>query len=203
MSTNTRPRREPARRVFAEEFNQATHVFKAGDSEQSPNYALLPSGERANRVLFIGTITDKEEVGGGGLRARVSDPTGTFFIYAGQYQPEAQAALGGIEPPEYVAVVGKPEVFSPEDSDDVYVSVRAERIVTIDEAFRHVWVRDAAEQTLNRLQALNESDGEFETPDDDVYEHYGEEVVNSVSETVVTALEHLSEVLEDAPQAES
>ena len=40
-------------------------------------------------------------------RARVSDPTGVFYLSAGQYQPEAAIALSKIKPPTYVAVIGK------------------------------------------------------------------------------------------------
>lgn len=203
MSTNQTQRREPARRVFAEEYNQASFIFKEGDSERSPKYALLPSGESANRVFFIGTLTDKEQLSGeNNWRGQISDPTGTFFTYAGKYQPEAAAALSQLEAPEYVAVIGKPDTFTNEEEDEVYVNVRAERIVAIDEAFRHVWVGDAARSTIERLEELYATE-EFDDRNYDPYEHYGEEVIADVEEAVIEALEHLAEDMEDAPQADA
>lgn len=191
-NNNNRRTREPARRVFAEEFNQAEFMFKEGDSDQSPKYVLLPSGQRANRIMFIGTLTETEDLQGeSNRRGQVTDGTDTFYVYAGQYQPNASAALGRIDAPEYVAVVGKPEVFTSDDGD-TYVNVRAERIVAVDESSRHNWVGDAAEQTMKRIQSLRETE-EFDDPNYDPYEHYGEEVVNSVPDTVVSALEHLAE----------
>ncbi|EMA47821.1 hypothetical protein C450_20921 [Halococcus salifodinae DSM 8989] len=47
--------REVARRVFAREFNDATYMFKESDDELAPNYTLLPTGERANRLSLIPT----------------------------------------------------------------------------------------------------------------------------------------------------
>lgn len=201
MSTNenNRRQREPARRVFAEEYNQATYMFKEGESDQSPKYVLLPSGEKANRIMFIGTLTDKEQLNGdNNWRGQISDPTGTFYVYAGQYQPDAAAALSRLDAPEYVAVVGKPETFT-NDEGETYVNVRAEQIVAIDESSRHNWVADAAEQTMARLQALEEVE-EFDDSNYDPYERYGEDVVNSVYETVVTALENLADDLGEDPE---
>ena len=52
--------REVARRVFANEFNVATHAFKESEDERAPNYILLPTGIRANRVFIVGTLTQLE-----------------------------------------------------------------------------------------------------------------------------------------------
>ncbi|MDX1746991.1 MAG: DNA-binding protein, partial [Halobacteriales archaeon] len=104
------PTREVAHRVFAREFNDATHTFKESDDERAPVYLLLPTGAAANRIFVVGTLTETEDVGQDSeyWRGRVVDPTGTFFVYAGQYQPEAASALREAEPPAYVAVAGKP-----------------------------------------------------------------------------------------------
>jgi len=121
------PTREVARRAFAHEYNDASYTFKESDDERAPVYALLPTGERANRVFIVGTLTETEDIGEDSeyWRGRIVDPTGTFFTYAGQYQPEAASALRDIEPPAYVAVVGKPRTFETDDGD-VNVSVRPE-----------------------------------------------------------------------------
>jgi len=89
--------REPARRVFASEFREARYQFKEGDDEKSPTYVLLPSGIRSNRLFIVGTLTEKQRHGDQNLfyRGRVVDPTGTFFIMAGSYQPERCSSLPG------------------------------------------------------------------------------------------------------------
>ena len=158
--------REVARRVFASEFNDSTYTFKESDDERAPNYALLPTGDRANRVFFVGTLTETEDVGEESeyWRGRVVDPTGTFFIYAGQYQPEAAAALRETEPPAYVAVVGKPRTYEPEEGT-INVSVRPESISVVDEDVRDRWVVETAERTLERIEDFREWEAEQEAPE--------------------------------------
>ena len=87
--------REVAWRLFASEYNDA-NLEAEGGGERPPSYIVTPLGARVNRVFVVGVITDVENVGTDGQpmwRARVSDPSGTFHVYAGQYQPEAAAAL--------------------------------------------------------------------------------------------------------------
>ncbi|MFC6725032.1 RPA family protein, partial [Halobium palmae] len=155
------PSREVARRVFAEEFNDAGYTFKESDDERAPVYALLPTGERANRVFLVGTLTEKEDVGDDSeyWRGRIVDPTGTFFVYAGQYQPEAASALRELEPPAYVAVVGKPRTYETDDGQ-VNVSVRPESITEVDAATRDRWVVETAERTLDRVAAFDDEGNE-------------------------------------------
>jgi len=154
------PTREVARRVFAREFNDATHTFKESDDDRAPVYVLLPTGQRANRVFVVGTLTETEDVGEDSeyWQGRVVDPNGdTFFTYAGQYQPDAASVLRELEPPEYVAVVGKPRTFET-DEGDVNVSIRPESISRVDETTRNRWVVETAERTLERIRSL-ESEG--------------------------------------------
>jgi len=156
------PTREVARRVFAREFNDASHTFKESDDERAPVYLLLPTGERANRVFLVGTLTEKEDVGEGDeyWRGRIVDPTGTFFVYAGQYQPDAASTLRELEPPAYVAVVGKPRTYETDDGS-VNVSVRPESITAVDAATRDRWVAEAATRTLERIEAFEDESNEY------------------------------------------
>ena len=151
------PTREVARRAFATEFNDASYVFKESDDERAPAYSLLPTGTPANRVFIVGTLTETEDLGDESeyWRGRIVDPTGTFFTYAGQYQPEAAAALRDTEPPAYVAVVGKPRTYETEDGD-INVSLRPESITLVDAATRDRWVVETAAQTLDRIEAFDE-----------------------------------------------
>jgi hypothetical protein len=156
------PTREVARRVFAREFNDAGYTFKESDDDRAPVYALLPTGEPANRVFFVGTLTEKEDVGDDSeyWRGRIVDPTGTFFVYAGQYQPDAASMLRDLEPPEYVAVAGKPRTYETDDGS-VNVSVRPESITVADAESRDRWVVEAADRTIDRITAFDEEQSEY------------------------------------------
>ena len=156
------PTREVARRVFASEFNDAGYTFTESDDERAPVYALLPTGESSNRVFFVGTLTEKEDVGEDAeyWRGRIVDPTGTFFVYAGQYQPEAASKLRDLEPPAYVAVVGKPRTYETDDGT-VRVSVRPESITEVDAATRDRWVAETATRTVERVAAFDDEGNEY------------------------------------------
>jgi len=156
------PSREVARRVFATEFNDAGFTFTESDDERAPVYALLPTGESANRVFFVGTLTEKEDVGEDSeyWRGRIVDPTGTFFVYAGQYQPEAASKLRELDAPAYVAVVGKPRTYETDDGT-VRVSVRPESITEVDAATRDRWVVETANRTIERVAAFDDDGNEY------------------------------------------
>ncbi len=202
--------REVARRVFASEFNDSTYTFKESDDERAPNYALLPTGDRANRVFIVGTLTETEDVGEDSeyWRGRVVDPTGTFFVYAGQYQPEAASVLRETEPPAYVAVVGKPRTYETEDGT-VNVSVRPESIAVVDAATRDRWVVETAERTVERIEAFAEWEAEQEAPESGstaptneyakmATDRYDSPVEN-YRRAVIQALEQLEETDAEAP----
>jgi hypothetical protein len=150
--------REPAKRIFAAELRDARHSFRVGEDEKSPTYVLLPTGERSNRIFIVGSLTQKEKVGEqhSMYRVRVADPTGTFFVTAGSYQPEAMQQVAKVEPPAFVAVVGKPNAYETPDGK-VLISVRAETVTVVDREIRDLWVLDSAEATLDRIDSFGES----------------------------------------------
>jgi RPA family protein len=191
MSSNAIPTRKVARRVFASEFNDAGYTFKESDDERAPIYLLLPTGERANRTFVVGTLTEKEDIGEDSeyWRGRVVDPTGTFFVYAGQYQPDAAAMLRDLEPPAYVAIVGKPRTYEPEDAEegDVLVSLRPESITVVDADTRDRWVVETAERTLDRIEAFDEEGNEYARMARERYDHS----VETYRDRVIEALESL------------
>ncbi len=193
------PSRETARRAFAVEFNDMGYTFRESDEEMAPNYALMPTGERANRVFLVGTLTETEDVGEDAeyWRGRVVDPTGTFFVYAGQYQPEPAAVLREVEPPEYVAVVGKPGTYETDDGT-VNVSVRPESISIVDAATRDRWVAETAERTIERVRAFNEEGNEYAAM---AREQYGDNV-DRYRREVVSALESLEDTDTAEPEPE-
>jgi Uncharacterized protein conserved in archaea len=185
------PTREVARRAFAREFNDATHTFTESDDDRAPVYALLPTGARANRVFVVGTLTETEDVGEDAeyWQGRIVDPNGgTYFTYAGQYQPEAASMLRDLEPPAYVSVVGKPRTFET-DEGDMNVSIRPESITAVDEPTRDRWVVETADRTIERLQAFDEGATEYVRL---AREEYGT-TVEPYQQAAVEALESLEE----------
>ncbi len=150
--------REVAWRLFASEYNDAT-LEMDGIGDRAPSYVVTPLGAKVNRVFVVGVITDIENVGTDMQpmwRARVADPTGTFHVYAGQYQPEAAATLSKLKPPLFGAIVGKSRVYSP-DAGTVYTSIRPERIKAVDEAVRDYWILEACRSLRKRLDAMSEA----------------------------------------------
>lgn len=152
--------REPAKRVFAAELREVKHQFK-GDvtDDKSPTFVLLPTGERCSRVFIVGTLTERSRVGEQSVmqRARISDPTGIFFVTAGEFQRAAMERLMTLEisvdNPAIIAVVGKPNTYETQDGR-VLVSVRAETVSIVDQETRYHWIADTARATLDRLDAL-------------------------------------------------
>lgn len=150
--------REVAWRLFAGEYNDA-NLEVEGTGERAPSYVITPLGAKVNRIFVVGVITDVENVGTDMQpmwRARVSDPTGTFHVYAGQYQPEAAAALSKLKPPVFGAIVGKSRVYSPEPGT-VYTSIRPEVIKAVDERVRDFWILEACRSLRKRLDAMSEA----------------------------------------------
>ncbi len=150
--------REVAWRLFAGEYNDA-NLEVEGQGERAPSYVVTPLGAKVNRIFVVGVITDVENVGTDMQpmwRARVSDPTGTFHVYAGQYQPEAAAALSKLKPPVFGAIVGKSRVYQP-DGGGTYVSIRPEAIKAVDERVRDFWILEACRSLRKRLDAMAEA----------------------------------------------
>ncbi len=163
--------REVARRIFAEELKSSNYSFRDGEDQHqyAPQYLLTPTGAKCNRVFLVGTLTEREDIGGDTeyWRGRVVDPTGSILVYAGQYQPEAAQVLANIEPPAFVAVVGKPNLYQTDDGN-IIISLRAEAIQKANEDTRNQWILDTARRTEERLAALKNASPkspEFSTAD--------------------------------------
>ncbi len=150
--------REVAWRVFASEFNESNLEIE-GSEERAPSYLVTPLGAKINRIYAVGVLTEKENIGDPEepmWRARVTDQTGTFFVSAGQYQPEVTSTLTNMEPPIFVAVVGKASTYEP-DEDTFLTSIRAEIIKEVTEDQRNNWIIEAARSLKNRLQVAIEA----------------------------------------------
>ena len=148
--------REVAKRLFAQEFRESNLTFKDGDDQYSPLYLFTPTGAKVNRLFIVGTLIEKENIGNDTeyWRGRVVDPTGSFFIYAGQYQPEASQVLSECETPEFISILGKPNTYTTSDGE-IRTSVRLESIYRVDGQTRDRWVIDTAQATLDRLKSMD------------------------------------------------
>ena len=178
-------KREPAWRIFAAEYNDATLEIKGG-GEKIPSYVVTPLGSKVNRVFITGVLTDVENVTEGGdyLRAHVSDPTGVFTIYSGQYQQEATTYLQQIEVPAFVAVIGKVRTYEPEPGT-LFLSVRPEVVHEVSAEARDRWIIETCQQTKQRIQAITEA---MKMVQPNVYDLHKVGYSKDLSEGVVTAL---------------
>lgn len=150
--------RETAWRLFAGELNSSSASSK-GEDEMSPFYVITKLGAMVNRVLIAGVLTEKENIGNEEeplWRGRILDVNGSFFINVGKFQPEAAAAIADLEVPSFVAVVGKVRTYTTDDSR-VFVSVRPETIVQVDESVRNQWILSAANSLWERLLRMKKA----------------------------------------------
>ncbi len=149
--------RETAWRVFANELNTSTLEIKATE-EKMPSYVVSPLGAKINRVLVAGTLTEKANSGTPEeplWRGRIQDVNGQFFLNVGRYQPDAMAAMADLEPPCFVAAVGRVRTYTTDDGR-TFVSVRPERIIRIDESTLNEWLLDTAQSAWARLKWMKQ-----------------------------------------------
>ena len=210
--------REVAWRIFADEYNSSS-VEMRDEGEYAPAYVLTPLGALVNRVYTVGVLTQVENMGSEEeplYRARLQDPTGVFYISAGQYQPEAAKALGALTPPCFVAVVGKTRTYSPENGL-VYVSLRPEVVKEVTAEERELCALEAAKSTLHRITACRDA-REMETPTEEgllslgygpriargvvsAIEAYGEFDLGRYERVVIDALQFLMSDEGELPEA--
>ena len=145
--------RETAWRVFSNELNTSTLEIKATE-EKMPSYIVTPLGAKINRVLIAGTLTEKANSGSDDepmWRGRVQDVNGVYYLNVGRFQQDALAAMADLEPPCFIAAVGRVRTYTTGEGR-TFVSVRPERIVRIDEATLNEWLLDAAKSAWTRLK---------------------------------------------------
>ena len=179
--------RETAWRMFAGELNSST-VEKKSDEEKSPSYVITPLGSAVNRVLIAGVLTDKENRGTETeplWSGRICDVSGNFYISISRFQPEAASAIVDIDVPSFVAVVGKVRTYTTEDGR-VYISVRPEKIVKIDEDTRNLWVLEAAKSLWDRLLKMKKA---YANPEATVNDLIGMGFTKQEAEGISTAME--------------
>jgi len=184
--------REVAWRVFAGEYNDST-LRQQSVEEFAPAYVITPLGAKINRLYVVGVITDVENIGTDAepmWRARISDPTGVFYLYAGQYQPEASQAIAKLTFPAFAAVVGKSRTYETDDGS-MYVSIRPEAIREVDAETRDRWTLEGVKGLKRRLEAMEEAQKmEFPSVEELGKLGYGKRL----AEGIISALEHYGPV---------
>lgn len=158
MVESMRNRREVAWRIFAREYNASRHVLKR-EEEMAPSYVVSPLGAMANRVFVAGVVTEIDNAGSDNdpfWKVRITDPTGVFYLSAGQYQPEAAKIIAKLTVPSYVCVLGKTRTYTPEGGS-MYVSILPESIIAIEKNVRDAWIMDTVKKTHERLNCMSEA----------------------------------------------
>lgn len=153
--------REPAKRIFAREFNMSKYDLKPDTNDgddKSPTFVITPTGALANRIIISGVLTSKDKktephVEYTGI---VNDNTGEFKIKASHFNPQAQQQMALIKDvPTFVTVIGKPSLFKPDDGR-VFASVRVESINVTDKLTRDLWILDTAFATIRRIELIED-----------------------------------------------
>lgn len=147
-------KREVAYRVFAKELRRTDIVLERDEEDTyAPQYIMTPTGAKVNRVFVIGALTEIEDIGQEQeyWKARLQDATGTFTTYAGQYNAEAAMMIAQVEIPEILGIIGKIDVYTPQDGGTV-VSLRPETVAVVSKETRDRWTYQTAIQTMNRIR---------------------------------------------------
>ena len=184
-------KRETAWRVFASEYNDSNVEIKS-DGEKIPSYVVTPLGAKINRLFIVGVLTDVENISESGdlVRAHISDPTGVFTLYSGQYQPKATQALSDIEVPAFVAVIGKSRTYIPEEGV-LYVSIRPERVVEVSADMRDQWILETCINTKDRIEAVAEA---MKMNQPNAYDLRKLGYSRELSEGIITALKNYGDI---------
>ena len=148
-------KREPAWRVFAQEFNQSTLTVKDEGVDKSPNYLISPLGAKMNRLFLVGVATEINNYGDESdpfWKIRVVDINGVFFVSAGRFSANVLKKIPKLKEPSFVAVVGKARTYTPEGVDTTYISVTPEIINEVDVNQRKMWILETARLLKKRIE---------------------------------------------------
>ncbi|MEI6293235.1 MAG: hypothetical protein WCP36_06110 [Methanomicrobiales archaeon] len=138
-------------RVFARELSGTTLQINAG-LKYSPRVFISPSGACGSYLFLTGALTQVEKLHGEFLQAWVSDPTGMFNLTTSRLDEEIFKFLEHAEPPVFVSATGELQVLRGSKKE---VSVKPLTIRTVDRLARDSWIIRTAEQTIRRLEIMD------------------------------------------------
>jgi len=180
--TTNRRVRQSAIRIFAQEYKGASLV-QQGIGEYDPSFVITRLGAKVNRCLVAGVIDRlerRESESGQQFFGQIRDPTGEHYFSVASFQPELHAEteelLARFESGDrfLLAMIGRAR-WSESDDGGVFTSIRAEDFTVIDQDRYKLWLVEAADATLRRLEAYTSStevdlasEGDFssEVPED-------------------------------------
>ena len=164
MSERTRSRRQPALRMFAREYYEASLV-EQGSGQYDPSFVITKLGARVNRMCVAGLLErmERRETEYGTMyHGSLRDPTGLHMFSVGSFQPELHADMEELlsrheeNEPLLLLAVGKANAQMTDDGG-VFTRVRLEEFTIIDgEAYAN-WLVDAADATLRRIDTFQRS----------------------------------------------
>ncbi|DAC43531.1 MAG: hypothetical protein CMA71_03800 [Euryarchaeota archaeon] len=158
--------RQTAIRMLAQEYSDAS-LTEMGVGEYDPSFVITKLGARVNRVLVAGVIDRMERRDGDSgpsYSGHIRDPTGNHVFNIAPFQDEmhaeAEELLARFESGDrfLMALAGKSRWFETEDGG-VFTSLRVEQIAIIDKERYSRWLVEAAEATLRRIKAYDDSSG--------------------------------------------
>lgn len=197
--SSTYTTRNPAKRVFAGEYDDATIKRQEGNEPNSPIYLLLPTGEWANKVFIAGTLTevvvDESEQGTEYATAEVTGATGDFRVIAGVGSELAKERLKNLRVPCFVAVTGSTSTFEPNEGE-VYTQIRASEVSTLEPGEYDQWVEVTAQETRKRIEQFEDSKNE---PANVAKENYDDLDVEKYQDDTEEALQtSIDEIVEES-----
>ena len=158
--------RQTAIRMLAQEYSDAS-LTEMGTGEFDPSFVITKLGARVNRALVAGVIDRLERRDGDNgpsYSGHIRDPTGNHVFNIAPFQEEmhseAEELLARFESGDrfLISLVGKARWFETEDGG-VFTSLRVEQLAIIDKERYSRWLVDAAEATLRRMKAYEDSVG--------------------------------------------
>ena len=164
--------REPAVRLFSEEYNQA-HLHQPGVEQFDPSYLVSRLGAKINRVLVAGILERLERRSndnGISYDGEIVDAMGRNYFRVAHFQPElhdrTEQLTQRFEEGEtlFVLMIAKARHYANPEDGAIYNSLRPEELAVIDRSRYVEWVLEAADATLSRMGEVNRSKDLEATP---------------------------------------
>ena len=164
--------REPAVRLFSEEYNQA-HLHQPGVEQFDPSYLVSRLGAKINRVLVAGILERLERRSndnGISYDGEIVDAMGRNYFRVAHFQPElhdrTEQLTQRFEEGEtlFVLMIAKARHYANPEDGAIYNSLRPEELAVIDRSRYVEWVLEAADATLSRMDEVNRSKDLEATP---------------------------------------
>lgn len=156
-----RSKRQPAVRLFSQEFSESTLSDK-GPDEFDPAFVITKLGCMVNRTLVAGlleSLNPRETSGGNTMwQGTLRDPSGLHYFSVGDFQGGAllaQAAqlssdLEGGDPIQLM-MVAKTRLFQSDDGS-IYTSLKPEEMCVINPKTYANWLVETSEATMQRVK---------------------------------------------------